>query len=92
MIDENGLSFSTEKREEVLNFPLPTTHKGMKQFLGLINYFRDHVENHSILVKPLQDMVTNYQKNKPLQWNPELEKLFHKVKTIVSEWTRSLYI
>ncbi len=84
MIDENGLSFSDKKREEVLEFPLPTTHKGMKQFLGLANYFRDHVENHSTLVRPLQDMVSGYQKNKPLKWNTELIKLFEKVKSMVS--------
>ena len=61
-INEEGMSFSTEKRGEVLDFPLPTTHKGMKQFLGLANYFRDHIKNHAIITQPLQAMVTNYNK------------------------------
>jgi hypothetical protein len=85
VINENGLTFSTEKREEVLNFPLPTTHKGMKQFLGLANYFRDNVQNHSMLVKPLQDMVEGYSKNRPLKWTPELIDVFNEVRIKVGE-------
>ena len=58
-INKEGLSFSDEKRGEVLEFPLPTTQKTMKQFLILANYFRDHVENHSMITQPLQAMVAN---------------------------------
>jgi hypothetical protein len=83
MIDETGLSFSENKLREVLDFPLPTTHKGMKSFLGLANYFRDHVKDHSIIVKPLQDMVENYKKNQPLKWTPELSQTFENVKKII---------
>jgi len=53
IINEHGLAFSQEKRETVLDFPIPTTQKAMKQFLGLANYFRDHVKDYSTLVKPL---------------------------------------
>ena len=84
-INATGMSFSKEKRESVLDFPVPSTHKGMKQFLGLANYFRDHVENHSIITQPLQAMVTNYNKNKPLQWTEDLIARFHKVRQTVAE-------
>ena len=53
-IDERGLTYSDEKLREVLNFPKPVTQKNMKQFLGLVNYFRDHIRNHSMLVQPLK--------------------------------------
>jgi len=84
-INENGMSFSEEKREEVLDFPLPTTQKGMKQFLGLANYFRDHVKNHSIITQPLQAMVSDYNKNKPLVWTEELINQFKLVRKAVAE-------
>ena len=84
VINAEGMSFSEEKRGTVLDFPLPTTHKGMKSFLGLVNYFRDHVENHSIITQPLQAMVTNYNKNKPLRWTPELIATFHNVRKLVA--------
>ena len=84
-INKDGMSFSDTKREEVLNFPVPNTHKGLKQFLGLANYFRDHVKNHSIITHPLQGMITKYTKNKPLHWTPELMESFHTVRKAVAD-------
>jgi len=46
------------KRMKVLDFPQPTTQKKMIQFIGLANYFRDHVPNMTEMVKPLRDMIT----------------------------------
>ena len=80
-INSEGMSFSEEKRGQVLQFPLSTTqHRGMKQFLGLADYFRDHVENHFVITQPLQAMVTNHSKNKVLQWTEQLIATFHSVR------------
>ena len=84
VINADGMTFSEKKRGEVLDFPMPQTHKGMKQFLGLINYFRDHIENHSIITQPLQAMVTSYSKNKPLKWTPDLIATFRDVREKVA--------
>jgi hypothetical protein len=75
MIDESELSFSEEKLREVLGFPLPTNHKGMKSFFGPCNHFRNHLKNQSNIVKPLQDMVEEYKKNQAL--NGHLNCLKH---------------
>ena len=57
----------------------------MKAFLGLINYFRDHVRDHSTRVYPLlQQMVSSYDKKKKLVWTPELEILFEELQTEVA--------
>ena len=56
----------------------------MKQVLGLANYFRDHVENHSVITQPLQAMVANYSKNKVLQWTVQLIATFHSVREKVA--------
>ena len=45
LISAESTSFTEEKRLKVLNFPLPQTKKALLQFLGLGNYFRDHVPN-----------------------------------------------
>ena len=57
VINQEGLSFSKEKKEKVVNFPKPQTQKQMKSFLGLASYFRDHIEHHSDIVKALHDMI-----------------------------------
>jgi len=84
VINETGLSFSKEKIQEVLDFQKPTHMKGLRSFLGLANYFRDHIRNHSIIVKPLHDIVKNYERRKVLQWTPESDKAFIDIQTEIS--------
>jgi hypothetical protein len=57
VIDKEGIEFSPEKFYGINNFPLPITERNLKSFLGLANFFRSHVRNHSILVHPLQQLV-----------------------------------
>ena len=53
LISAEGTSFTEENRLKVLNFPLAQTKKALLQFLGLGNYFRDHVPNMTELCKPV---------------------------------------
>jgi hypothetical protein len=43
-ISEEGVSFSREKLQEVLDFPRPVTQQQLRQLIGLANYYHDHVE------------------------------------------------
>jgi hypothetical protein len=44
------------------DFALPAKQKQLKSFLGLINYFRDHVQGLSHKVKPLNEISIPYKK------------------------------
>jgi len=57
LVSATGTSFTPEKRLKVLDFPQATTQKEMLQFIGLANYFRDHVPNMTDMVKSLRDMI-----------------------------------
>jgi transposase InsO family protein len=73
-ISEEGLSMSAKKIQKVLDFPKPTTAGQMKQLVGLLNYFRDYCQHHSQIMKPLHDMILNYQKKtrgRALVWTEE---------------------
>lgn len=85
ILRSGGMSFSTEKRNKVLDFPCPTTVKQLRAFIGLVNYFRDHVKNISGLVKPLQLMVDecNGQRGTKLKWTHLASTVFEKVKESV---------
>jgi hypothetical protein len=53
VLKPDGVCFSAQKkREKVLDFPFPEKLKHLKSFLGLVNYFRDHVRGLSSMVKP----------------------------------------
>ena len=57
LISSTGTSFTEEKRLQVLDFPLPETEKALLQFIGLANYFRDHVPNMTEMVQPLRKLM-----------------------------------
>ena len=50
LISSEGNSFTPEKRLQVLEFPPPATQKALLQFIGLVNYFRDHVPQMTEMV------------------------------------------
>jgi hypothetical protein len=82
-IDETGLSFSTEKLDEVLQIEPPEHGKELRSFLGLASYFRDHIENLATIAKPLQDMLIDYDKKRKLIWTPQSTKAFLAVKEAI---------
>jgi len=51
VISITGTSITEEKRLKVLQFPLPETQKDLLQFIGVANYFRDHVPNMTEIVQ-----------------------------------------
>ena len=41
----------------MIDFIKPSNLKELRSFLGLVNYFRDHIRDHSIVTHPLQAMI-----------------------------------
>ena len=69
VISKEGLSMSMVKIQSVLNFEKPRNLHALRSILGLANYFRGFVPNHSLIVKLLQDMIDHKGKKKsPLVW------------------------
>ena len=67
VISKEGLSMSMVKIRSVLNFEKPRNLHALRSLLELANYFRGFVPNHSIIVKPLLDMIDHKgKKNSPL--------------------------
>ena len=76
----------------VLEFPVPTISKQLKSFLGLTNYFRDFVRNHSSIVKPLNSLLSNYNRTKKIDWTKESLDAFELIKASVAKCTVMLII
>ena len=62
IIDEKGLRFSKEKLDSVLNFATPVVIKDLQKFIGLVNWFRDHIPNLSEEMKLLREMEDEAKK------------------------------
>jgi hypothetical protein len=85
VINQHGRTFSDAKKRKVVDFPKPTLMRDMKGFIGLCSYFRDNIPNMSTLLQPLQEMVADYKKGKPLQWTAAREQRFQEVKDTLAD-------
>ncbi len=92
VLKSDGVCFSTEKRTKVLNFALPAKQKQLKSFLGLVNYFRGHVQGLSHKVKPLNEIMIPYKKGMSIDWAPRLEQCFGDVQESVGSCPKLHYI
>jgi hypothetical protein len=94
-ITTDGISFSKHKLNGVENIPIPITKEDLKKFLGVANYFRDHVRNHSLLAHPLVELLPNYTRshhNHMLKWGADLEKAFYTLRDAVADCTKLFFM
>jgi cleavage and polyadenylation specificity factor subunit 1 len=89
-VSSEGVSFSDAKRLRVLAFPLPTTKKLLEAFLGLGNYFRDHIPQCTELFKPLRALA-NKSTSKVI-WTSELEQEFYKVRDVIAQCPKLFFV
>jgi hypothetical protein len=84
-ISSEGITFTRDRISKVLQIEPPKVQKGLKHFLGVVNYFHNHIRNHSIVVHPLQALVTPYQPQHKLQWTDETIAAFEKIKSLIND-------
>jgi hypothetical protein len=81
-ITTDGIKYTGNKIDQVQNFEKPNNAGQMKSFLGLTNYFRDHIRHYADIVKCLQDMIPkSYTKSKrgiKFIWNANQNESFKK--------------
>ena len=56
-IDKNGVCPDLKKIIAVRNFPVPKTHKNVKQFLDLAGYYRRFIDEFSKIASPLNQLL-----------------------------------
>ena len=84
-ISKEGVSMSTKKINSVLDLPKPMVNTQLRSFLGLANYFKDFVPNHSNVVSPLFKMVDHSAKKQTaLKWTPEGDAAFILVRSLIA--------
>ena len=94
LIDKEGLSFSQEKRDSVLDFRKPVTASQMKSFLGLTSVFREHVDHYGDIVAPLHGMIPDYKKRSQLvlKWTPQLDASFYDLQQKVAACQKLFFL
>ena len=85
VISSDGLSMSKEKIEAVLDFPRPKDNTSLRTLLGVANYFRGFVPNHSTIVAPLHRMIDHSAaKRSSIVWTAESITAFRDIRIAIS--------
>ena len=56
-ISEGGVAMDPSKVADVVNWPVPTNIHEIRQFLGLIGYYRRFVKDFSRIAAPLHELT-----------------------------------
>ena len=87
-ITRSGISPLTKKVKAILKIEPPKTRKGLRSFIGLLNYYRDMWPKHSELLAPLSALLSNKVK---YVWGEREQKAFNAIKRHVARKTLLTY-
>ena len=73
LISADGIRPLKDKLDSIRDMPAPCNSKEVKQFLGLIGYYRKFVPCFAALSRPLSKLTC---KDKVFKWTKECEKAF----------------
>ncbi|TQE12665.1 hypothetical protein C1H46_001685 [Malus baccata] len=79
-ISGKGVAVDASKIQAIMDWPQPTSLKGLRGFLGLTGYYRKFVKHYGILAKPL----TNMLKQDNFAWSPDSVLAFNALKQVLS--------
>ena len=82
LISDEGIQPLPEKLESIAKMPVPQNAKQVKQFLGLVGYYRKFVPRFSDIARPLTQLT---RKNEGFIWSTECDKYFHMLKDYLQE-------
>ena len=71
-----------EKLQSIAKMPVPQNAKQVKQFLGLVGYYRKFVPCFSNIARPLTQLTS---KNEGFNWSTECDKCFDMLKNYLQE-------
>eukprot|EP00731_Ephydatia_muelleri_P010157 Em0005g743a len=80
VVSAEGICPDPAKTEVVVSYPVPTSAKEIKQFMGLCNYYRRFVKDYSKIAAPLFKLLSK-ENAKFFAWNSASQNAFEELKS-----------
>ncbi len=88
VVDSNGIRPLPDKVQAICNFPKLTTHRQLREYLGLLNFYRRFLPNCAKLLLPLTNLLIGKASPKaPVAWSPSTELAFQSSKECLANAT-----
>ncbi|CAN0860162.1 Transposon Tf2-6 polyprotein [Linum grandiflorum] len=81
VVTKEGVATDQEKIKAMIQWPVPTSIRGLRGFLGLTGYYRKFIKGYSIISKPLTDLLKKNQ----FKWSEDSTKAFEELKKAMTE-------
>src|SRR6202522_2256905 len=77
IVEEGKIAMDPIKLEGIRDWPIPTTVKQVRSFLGFGNFYRRFIHQFSELARPLNNLT---KKDKNFEWTNECQNAFDTLK------------
>lgn len=81
IVGQGQLRTDSEKIKAIVDFPVPSSVKQLRSFLGLSGWYRRFIDNFSSISFPLTNLL---RKNQIFSWNDEAQHAFEKLKSLMT--------
>lgn len=81
IIGDGQIRTNPDKIKAISEFPVPTTVKQLRRFLGLSGWYRRFVENYVTVSFALTELL---KQKKGIEWNPEAQQAFESLKSCLT--------
>lgn len=86
-VSAKGTQPLPDRVDALRTFPLPKTVRGLRRFLGMLNFYRRFLPSAAEYQSPLHTAIAGQRGNHPVSWTPILEDAFTACKESLSNIT-----
>lgn len=70
-----------DKVKAIADFPVPTTRRELRRFIGMAGYYRSFCRNFSSVIAPLTSLLST---ERQFKWSPECQHAFQSAKALLT--------
>ena len=84
-VDATGIRPLEAKVQAIQEFPCPTTQRKLREFIGLVNFYRRFIPQCATLLRPLDKLLKHTKRpSDTLNWTDDATEAFTRVKTALA--------